>query len=213
MEAGDHNTGEETGLERIAFFSDAVIAIAITLLALDIKLPEGAEHFDSAALGRALVALAPKYVAYIVSFFVIGQFWVSHHLRFRYIRRFDATLIWLNLAFLMVIGFTPFASAVLSTNSSSTAHIFYNCTMIAAALLSALLWAYATANHRLVDADLDPRIRRRSLVAPLAMAGIFAVSSVLASIDVHLARWCWLLLVPAAIANPHHRMGRRLKER
>ncbi len=213
MDAAAHDTGKDTGLERIAFFSDAVIAIAITLLALDIRLPEGAEHFDSAQLRHALAAMSPKFVAYVVSFFVIGQFWVSHHLRFRYIRRFDATLIWINLGFLMVIGFAPFASAVLSTNSSSTAHVFYNCTMLAAALLSTLLWAYATANHRLVDADLDPRIRRRSLIAPLMVAAVFAVSAIVAAIDVHLSRWCWLLLIPGALASPAQRMGRRAEGR
>lgn len=68
-------TEAEAGIERIVLFSDAVIAIAITLLVLDIKLPELPEPSGSAALAAALVSIAPKIIAYVVSFLVVGQFW------------------------------------------------------------------------------------------------------------------------------------------
>lgn len=192
----------EAGIERIILFSDAVIAIAITLLVLDIKLPELPEHADSAALAAALLSIAPKIIAYVVSFLVVGLFWYGHFLRFRHIRRFDLRLIWLNLLFLMAIGFVPFASSVLSEHPNATSYVLYDGTMAVVALLSAALWGYAIAGDRLVPPGLSPMVRRRSLVGPLLMAGVFVVSAIVAQYDVRAGRWAWLLLIPAAFQRP-----------
>src|SRR5688572_2585814 len=96
---GDHEEEqhlESLGLDRIVFFSDAVIAIAITLLALDIRLPELDEP-NGAALRDALWDLRPNYLSYLISFFVIGMYWQVHHRIFREVRRYDERLVWLNL--------------------------------------------------------------------------------------------------------------------
>jgi uncharacterized membrane protein len=134
-----------------------------------------------------------------VSFLVVGQFWYAHFLRFRYICRSDLRLIWLNLLFLMAIGFVPFASSVLSEHPNATAYALYDATMAVAALLSAALWGYAIAGDRLVRPGLAPRIRRQSLVSPLLVARVFLLSAVAAHCDVRAGRWVWLLLIPAAI--------------
>lgn len=196
----------ETGVERVVLFSDAVIAIAITLLVLDIRLPALPEHADSAALADALVAISPKIIAYVVSFLVVGQFWYAHFLRFRYICRVDLRLIWINLLFLMAIGFVPFASSVLSEHPNAVAYTLYDGTMAAVALLSAAIWGYAIAGDRLVRPGLTPDIRRQSLVGPLMVAGVFVASAIAAQYEVRLGRWAWLLLIPAAIQRPkrHH---------
>ena len=93
-----------TSLERMVFFSDAVFAIALTLLALDLKLPEGipAEQLDD-----ALVAAWPQLLAYALSFVIIAKTWMSHHSDFALIRRFNANLAWLNLALLFFIAMLP----------------------------------------------------------------------------------------------------------
>jgi uncharacterized membrane protein len=192
----------ETGVERIVLFSDAVIAIAITLLVLDIKLPALPENADSAALADALVEIGPKITAYGVSFLVVGQFWCSHFLRFRYICRADMRLIWINLMFLMAIGFVPFASAVLSEHANAVAYALYDGTMAVVALLSAALWGYAIAGDRLVRPGLAPEIRRQSLAGPLKVAGVFLISAIAAQYDIRAGRWIWLLLIPAAIQRP-----------
>jgi uncharacterized membrane protein len=196
----------ETGVERIILFSDAVIAIAITLLVLDIRLPELPEHADSAVLADALVAILPKITAYVVSFLVVGQFWYSHFLRFRYICRVDLGLIWINLLFLMTIGFVPFASAVLSEHANPVAYTLYDGTMAVVALLSAALWGYAIAGDRLVRPGLPSDIRRQSLVGPLVVGSVFVASAIAAQYDIRLGRWAWLFLIPAAIQRPkrHH---------
>jgi uncharacterized membrane protein len=199
MAEATESTVTASGTERLVMFSDAVIAIAITLLVLDIRLPELPAQADSTALAAALVSIMPKIAAYVLSFLVVGEFWYVHHLRFRYILRSDARLIWLNLVFLMTIGFVPFASSVLSEHPNAVAYALYDGTMACAALLSAALWGYAIVGDRLVAPGLDPGVRRRSLMGPLRVAAVFVLSGCLAQIDVRDARWAWLLLVPAAL--------------
>lgn len=198
----------EAGIERIVLFSDAVIAIAITLLVLDIKLPELPRDASNTELAAALHDVVPKVSAYVVSFLVVGQFWYMHYLRFRFIRRCDAVLIWLNLLFLMAIGFVPFASAVLSEHFDPAAVTLYDGTMAAASLLSAAIWGYAIRGDRLVEPGLDAQTRHRSLAGPLTIAAVFMVSAIAAQSDVRIGRWIWLLLIPAAIGRPHKRTGK-----
>jgi uncharacterized membrane protein len=197
--------------ERLVMFSDGVIAIAITLLVLDIRLPELPEHADSAALAAALLAIMPKIAAYGLSFLVVGELWYVHHMKFRYIDRCDARLIWLNMLFLMTIGFVPFASSVLSEHSNATAYALYDGTMACAALLSAALSGYAIIGG-LVPAGLSAEVRRRSLEGPLRVAAVFVVSGVLAQVNVHAARWAFLLLIPAAVEWHGRHRGRRHPE-
>ncbi len=150
----------------------------------------------------------PKIAAYALSFLVVGELWYVHHTRFTYINRCDARLIWLNMLFLMTIGFVPFASSVLSEHPNATAYALYDGTMALAAVLSAALWGYAIAGDRLVPAGLDPEIRRRSMVAPLRVAAVFVLSGVLAQVEVRAARWGLLLLIPAAVEWHGRRRGR-----
>lgn len=98
--------------ERLAFFSDAVFAIAITLLVIEIKLPPLAEANDVGLL-QALGELTPHYVGFFVSFFVIGRFWIGHHQLFGLIKGSDSILVWRNLLFLLTIAFMPFPTAIL----------------------------------------------------------------------------------------------------
>lgn len=189
-------------LERITLFSDGVIAIAITLLVLDIHLPD-VPLGSGSALRDALVDLGPKYFAYVLSFLVVGSFWIGHLQKFRLIRRYDAGLIWLNLLFLMTIGFVPFASSVLARHAGATGEAFYDGTMLVAGLLSAATWLYASSGDRLIDADLDPALRRRSLLAPVKIAVVFALALILTIAAPHFSRWVWLLLVPAAFERSH----------
>lgn len=189
--AGD----DHVGLERLVFFSDAVFAIAITLLALEIRLPHDIAYLVNEELRRALFHLWPKYLGFATSFVVIGAFWVAHHRKFRYIRRYDRALLWLNLLLLMSVAFIPFPTAVLSDYGNRTATIFYALTMFTVGLLSAAVWSYATHRHRLVDAGLSAGVIRRERLRGIALAGVFLVSIGIALLDAHLAKFSWLLLL------------------
>ena len=114
MESGKGaHSGRMLQLERLMFFSDAVFAIAITLLVIEIRLP-ATEFGNDAALGRALLHLIPHYIGFIVSFFVIGRFWLGHHKLMGFVIDWDDGLMWRNTCLLFTIAFLPFPTAVIS---------------------------------------------------------------------------------------------------
>jgi TMEM175 potassium channel family protein len=189
---------ESLGLERLLFFSDAVFAIAITILVLDIRLPAGEEAHTDAELLAQLLGNWHKYLAYIISFLVIGSFWISHHQKFRFIRRYDRNLLMLNLLLLMAIAFLPFPTSVISEYGFRAATIFYALTIIVSGLLSVALWWYATRHNRLIDPQLDPRRRRQEFVSPLMTVAFFILSIGIAYINNDLTRLSWLLIIPVS---------------
>jgi uncharacterized membrane protein len=196
-EPGQAERGSEAeknfGLERLVFFSDAVFAIAITLLALDIRLPEMGGIQSDAALRQALLSLWPQYFAYMLSFLVIGASWANHHRRFGMIRRYDRTLIFLNLLLLMAIAFVPFPTSVLAEFGNQTAVTLYALTMAVAALMSGLGWWYAIHDNRLVDASLDAHTRRRETISIWIVAAVFVLSIGIATVSPRAATFSWIL--------------------
>jgi len=194
----DSTPQNRLAIERLVFFSDAVFAIAITLLVLDIRLPAGASAASGRELLLDLAALWPEYLAFFISFWVIGLSWISHHRKFLYIQRIDYPLLTLNLLMLMMIAFIPFPTAVMSDNVSFTATAFYALTMILTCLSGLILWWYAARNHRLVDPNLDRRQIWREASVPLATIAIFTLSMGVAVSVPGLARICWVLVFPVA---------------
>jgi uncharacterized membrane protein len=190
---------ESLGLERLVFFSDAVFAIAITILVLDIRLPTGDETLTNAQLAAQLFGIWHKYLAYVISFLVIGSFWASHHRKFRYIRRYNNNLLLLNLLWLMVVAFIPFPTSVISEYANRTATIFYALTMIVCGLMSVALWWYATRHNRLTGAQMDAGVRRQLFLSPLITIAAFLLSIGIAFINDNLARFTWLLIIPASV--------------
>ena len=183
------------GLERIIFFSDAVFAIATTLLALELRLPEGDGLLDRTQLTAQLASMWQEYTAFFLSFMGIGSFWIAHHRKFRYIKRYDNRLMMFNLLFLLVIAFIPFPSAVISRYPDFAATAFYAATMAMAGLLLTGLWWYASRKNRLVDPGIDPRINRYQFAGPLLASTIFLLSIVIAHYSGYLSRLSWLLIL------------------
>lgn len=180
---------DKLGLDRIIFFSDAVFAIAITLLSLDLRLPLNA---NPANISHNLVHLLPKYQSYVTSFMVIGLYWISHHHYFRFIRRYDYTFVSINIGLLMCIAFLPFATSVLNNyGNQRSAVAFYALCMATTGLMKTLLWHYASRDFRLVHRRLSlQRIRRltwRAVIPPL----VFTCSIGIATISPNLAKLSW----------------------
>jgi uncharacterized membrane protein len=160
--------------ERIVFFSDAVFAIVITLLVLEIKVPQvNREHFSDAALREALPDLLPKFLGFVYSFFIVGMMWFEHHRIFRFIKAFDPGLIWRNLIFLLFVAFIPFPTALFSEYiRSQTAFILYAASFAFAALTKLWIWRHAVKNRaallsKNIDDETIKRISRRSLAVPI----------------------------------------------
>jgi len=185
---------DSLGLERLLFFSDAVFAIAITLLALELRLPSLDGSLTNDQLLQALLAIWPKYFSYALSFFVIGAFWMGHHRKFRFILRYDTTLILLNIFLLMWIAFIPFPTAVIGENENRTAVIFYALVMAIAGLLNAALWVYASQHNRLIEPGFSSQQRRRETIRALVVPSVFLLSMGLAFINPMIAIYSWLLI-------------------
>jgi uncharacterized membrane protein len=114
-----HYSKKEFRVERLVLFSDAVFAIAITLLIIEIKAPEIKGHIITEhSFLEELALLTPKFLGVLFSFFIIGLYWFIHHRMFGYVITYNGKLIWLNLLFLFSIVLMPFSTAVYSEYSS-----------------------------------------------------------------------------------------------
>lgn len=167
------NNHQESGLsfERVVFFSDAVFAIVITLLVLELKVPHIGEHTEP-ALRQSLIQLLPRVAGFVISFLIIGLMWIEHHRIFRYIADYDAGLLWRNLLLLLCVSFVPFPTALFSENFwSRTAFILYAASFGGVATAKLWIWRYAMSANLLksdVTPELERRILRRSMAVPLA---------------------------------------------
>jgi uncharacterized membrane protein len=174
--ARERGSGAGRELDRIVNFSDGVFAIVITLLVLDIRVPNIPEGLESQELPSRILALSPKFLSYVISFLVIGIYWQAHHRVFRPIRSYDRTLLWLNFLFLMTISFLPFPTSLLGEYSEEQLSVvIYAATAAVASLLLVSISWYATAEHRLVAPDLDDQAERNQRVHGLVVPVVVRV--------------------------------------
>jgi len=186
------------GLSRLINFSDAVIAIAITLLVLEIRLPELTRGLDGPTITGEILSLWPKYLGYLVSFWVIGLYWMAHHRIFRLIDSYDRRLLTLNLAFLCTVAFMPFPTSVLFDYAGVfIVVLLYAGTLTLTGLSLVAIWLYATKEHRLVDPQLDERMIHNQTQSLLVGPGVFLLSIIVAIFNPDLAMYAWLLQIPA----------------
>ncbi|WP_330329397.1 TMEM175 family protein [Streptomyces sp. NBC_00536] len=144
----------ETG--RVEAFSDGVFAIVITILVLEIKVPEE----TGSALWHGLWAQWPHYAAYVVSFLIIGVMWVNHHTIFIHLRKVDRPLLFLNLLVLMVVSVIPWTTSVLAEHlddgdSANAAAILYSSWTVVYALAYLGFWWYVTRVGHLFHEHVD----------------------------------------------------------
>jgi uncharacterized membrane protein len=136
-------------LERLLFFSDAVVAIAITLLALDLKI----EHTPTGHLQFSdLLDQWKTFAAFLLSFINIANFWRTNHLFFGYIKSIDDRLVWFGIGWLLFIVTLPFTTSLVSSYFFDTPAIFaYSLNMLMVAIFQNAIWDYATYKSAHVD--------------------------------------------------------------
>ncbi len=159
-------------LPRLYAFSDGVFAIAITLLALEIRFPELEPSAVPTQFWPTLAAMTPTIFGFVQSFVIIGLFWMVHQRVFRLIKRGDNVLLWLNLFYLLLVAFLPVPSGVVSRYFTQPATMsFYVLCVALLGLTHLLLWRYASRKYRLIDTQLEPAqirmITLRALALPL----------------------------------------------
>jgi uncharacterized membrane protein len=173
-----HPSKKEFQVERLIFFSDAVFAIAITLLIIEIKVPE-LEQGDASERGffHAMVSLIPKFLGFVISFFIIGLYWFIHHRMFGYVTNYNGKLIWLNLVFLFSIVLMPFSTAVYSEYSTPehirliSPYLVYVLNICLTGVLNYFMWRYIGNPSNEVTEDFPggdflKKAKIRSLLLP-----------------------------------------------
>ena len=184
--------------ERLVFFSDAIIAVTITLLALDIRLPDGPEGLSEADLISQILAMWPRIFAYILSFLVIALFWMAHRRKFETFTGSHVSIVWLNFLFLLLLGLIPFATDVLAENGGLVATVFYAGLVAVISLVLSLI-SVAAEHNGLLAREADHPLRERMLIPSLATTGVFAGSIPIAFIQVELAQFFWFAAFPLNI--------------
>jgi uncharacterized membrane protein len=186
-------------MERMLFFSDAVFAIVLTLLALDLRLPP---RTDDAHLFVSVEAIGGSVTAFAVSFALVGVFWLGHLATLRALATFDWTVAAVNVVFLFTVTLTPFAAALVGRfGMQGEAWRFYCITMIAISLAAVSLIAVSRRDEaRLVVPEHQGRFWFRLWRA--ATPGLaFAAGLALSLAGLHtLASVCWLLVPPILLA-------------
>ena len=170
--------------ERAEAFSDGVLAVAITLLALDLHVPSA-----SGSLGHQLAIRWPNYVAYVVSFLTIGIIWINHHAMFRRLTAVDHTVLSLNLVLLMMICVLPFTTALMAqylkaSQGDHLAAVVYAGSFLAMSLaFFSLQWHVLTAKQHLLQDYITPEVRQAILrrnaagLLPYAIATVGAIAT------------------------------------
>jgi uncharacterized membrane protein len=182
---------EEIEYDRILFFSDAIFAIAITLLVVDLQVPD-VPHLDSA---RQLRDSISQMGGFALSFGVIGLFWIGHHGLFHHIKGLDRRLALLNLLLLGCIAFLPYPTALLSAAGDQVpATVFYALSIAATGLAEAGVWMYAVHIRELALPGVSAPVRRWVLLRTLRTPVIFLLSIPVAVANPGLAKYLWGLV-------------------
>jgi uncharacterized membrane protein len=187
-------------LDRLVSFSDGVYAIAITLLVLDLHLPEIDTTHLRAPLGPQIVSLLPNLFAFALSFVVIGGYWVAHHRVFKYIERYDTRLLWLNLLTLFFIALLPFPTQVVAEYGDTFLGVEIYAgvmTLTGLSVLAATSYAYR-AKLTSPDASIVPALAK-SAITP----AVFALSMLVAFWSPALAsKTWWLVAIAFFVVDP-----------
>jgi uncharacterized membrane protein len=186
------------GTNRLESFSDGVIAVAITLLALGIVVPPPG---SGESLGHALLSRWPEYAAYVTSFATIGIIWINHHVMINRLARADHAILVLNLLLLMSIGLLPFATELMATylrqsEGQNLAAAVYSGAFLLMALLFALLNHHILLVKAHMLAEPLPLDRRRQILVR-SVSGVlpYAVATALAFVSPYIT-----LIICAALA-------------
>jgi len=167
---------DEGGLSpgRIEALCDGVFAIAMTILVLELHVPE---RLGPGGLAGELGRLLPKLASYAVSFVILGTLWVGHRYQFHFIRRSDRALLWINLGFLLFISFLPFATALVGSYPAERAAVLtYGATLMAAGLCLLAQWEYVSRRRGLLASSTDATAVRALRARVIAGTVCYAVA-------------------------------------
>jgi uncharacterized membrane protein len=185
---------DRLGLDKASMmaFSDGIFAIAITLLVLELRIPEIPSHDIDTLFLPTLVDIFPKILGFILSFFIIANFWLSYRRMFSFIPTLDRVLVRLHIVFLFFIVLMPFPTYLLGIYGNHlSVVVFYALILTMSSLLLFFLWKYASKNHRLIEPDLSEHFIEYMSVRNLITPVTFLVSIPIALVNPLLAMVSW----------------------
>ncbi len=149
----------EAKTSRIEALSDGLFAIVMTLLVLELAIPEVPKLLAAEQLHLKLLELWPKFAAYALSFIMLGILWAYHHIVFQHIRRVDGRVVWINILYLMFVALVPFSTAIIGeyTIFATTAVVLWGANFVLILLFYNIMWWYVTKNKRLLNKDISPQ--------------------------------------------------------
>jgi uncharacterized membrane protein len=163
---------------RVLALSDGVFAIIITLLVLEVHVPELTQGHT---LNEALAELRPSLVAFVISFILAGMYWVGHRDLFALIRRTDRGLVWLNILYLLPLCLLPFGAGLIGRyDQEPVALRIYGLLLVLIAAMRVVIWLYATNRPHLLWQRLDANQRRAGLVLNLYPGLIYLLAFLVA---------------------------------
>jgi uncharacterized membrane protein len=187
------------GVERLLALSDGVVAIAITLLVLQLNVPEPTKLISPASASELAAQLgkdADQLISYVISFYVIAQFWLVHHRVFRRMTKHREGLAWWNFVFLFTVSVMPFTSDLQGKFASNPLAIdIFAVNLLAASLATQLTFVYGSRKN-LMTAQ-SPRERQAAQFRSAATIFVISFSIGIAWVNTDAAKYCWLLLAVA----------------
>ena len=163
-------------LTRMLALSDGLFATVLTILVLDLKLPDISSLVSAGDIRAVTNEFGSHLFSYLLTFSVTGVFWMAHHSDFNHIVRYNRSLLWHNLMFLLLVGLIPFSTAgVSNSNLSVFSWSVYAMNMVAVGVMLALTWGYAYT-HRLTEPDLPRTTARYQGFRHLITPGVFLIS-------------------------------------
>jgi uncharacterized membrane protein len=180
---------------RIEALADGIFAVAMTLLVLDVKLPDGEVFGSNHALIEHLLSLEHIYVIYFVSFIILGMFWVGHHAAFHYIRYVDHTLLWINLVFLFIITSVPFGTDMLGSHSKLTfPYLYFGAKVLLLSGILVVQITYLRGHPELAQPALTADVARRIVKRTAIFAMVPVLSMLAVFYNMRLALYVYFLL-------------------
>ena len=190
-------------LEHVISFSDAVFAFAITLMALTIDIPDLSSNLTEPQLIEKLFDMSSQVESYVLSFFIIAMFWVSYHQVFNHIKDSFLSMVYLNLFFLLLITLLSIStSLVITFDSYQIAYLIYYGVVIATSTLLVVIWWYAIRINA-VGENLHPLFKKGLFIQLLVLPLVFLLSIVVSFINLNVAQYFWLIIIPLSIYIRH----------
>jgi uncharacterized membrane protein len=190
---------EERGLDRIISISDGVFAFSLTLLALDLVVPD-LQSEQSSILVHNLLDEYSRFLYFFLTFIITGAYWSSHHRIFRFIVKYDGILMRLNMFFLLFIILMPFITKLINEHGHiQVAVIIAAIGYAAPGLFLAILWHYSSQDYRLIEKKIPSEFVRLTTIKNYISPTIFLGSIPLSFIKPSFALYSWILLFPIGL--------------